>query len=239
MVKLFNRKKASNVVKQRIPTIGNKNNPIGKEAIRRAVAKKNSIQSNSFSRNHPKTTLKSKLKKTAVGATLAGALVGLIGVSVEKSKIANISNINASKKASVTQTQIGSSKYKNRYPLVSEKQFAKEMKQVSKIIRLNPKNAVDARIATNIINIAKGTGVSPRVALRTIARTSSSFKSFNYRIIELKRELALAEEKNYLEHANAINFELQKIEKIQSIVREVEGLTPSMREELVNRVKKY
>ncbi len=213
--------------KPSIPLIGGKGVE-SKEAIRRAVGSKSPVAFH----KPIKRKIISRATKIVTGVGLGAALMGLISGSVEKSNVRNIANLKS--RAEIAESH-SVTNYTNRYPKVSPQVASKEMKEVEKLLKLNMTNESDVKMADNVFEIARQSGVSPRVALRTIARSSGKANSLDAKAAMQRERVRDLEAKGEFELANEVNMELQQTEKIQEILRAQDRLDARSKDLLKKR----
>jgi hypothetical protein len=128
---------------------------------------------------------------------------------------------------------------KTAYPQVTETQIVKEQKEIRKLLRLNPNSEVDKRVESTILRIAKDSGVSPRVALRTLARSSGKSSALNIPINSLKAELNSSQLRGDAVRAKYQFAELEEKQKIQLILKGFEEMPEALRTEFRGRISGY
>ncbi|MGI6589630.1 MAG: hypothetical protein ACOX1V_03115 [Candidatus Iainarchaeum sp.] len=219
-----------------VPVLGGANK-ISRQVITRATKPKPALRTKPISSTKSTTSTKPHNKFSRVGK-----MVGVIGVAttlaLPANKAINNARVASANKARANQVLVlkeGSFKYPTRYPPVNSKQFAKEMRQVQRILKLNMNKEADRQIAMSLSKVAKEAGVSPRVASRTIARSHGSSKALNPEINRLRTILAEQEKIKNVEGAKRVNEELQRVEKIKSILEILESMNQKEREALQKR----
>lgn len=213
-----------------IPTIGGKN-PSSKEAIRRAV--------NTNTTPSSKPTLRKRIAiaaKMGIGALAVATALNLVNKSMTRAGLDRLAMESELKAKTTMVEKANTAKYTNRYPKVSPQTASKEMKEVAKLLKLNLKNETDAKISDAIFEIAQNSQVPPRVALRTLARSSGKASSLNERASMQRQRVRELEAAKEFEIADKANFELQQIEKIQKILIERDKLSPETRSLMMKRI---
>lgn len=219
-------KQNSNVV----PTIGGKN-PLSKEVIRRAV--------NPNQTPATKPTLRKRLAlavKMGLGALVVSTALNLVNKSVTRAGLDRLSMQNELRAKTTMVEKTNTPKYTNRYPKVSPEIASKEMKEVAKLLKLNLSKEADVKISDAVFEVARKSGVSPRVALRTLARSSGRASAYNEKISLQRQRVKELEEIGQFETANKASYILQQIEKMQKIAEERDKLPSESRELLLSRL---
>jgi len=179
--------------------------------------------------------------RAGVGALVIGAALSFVGRSMEKSKIDQLARAGdlKAKPVLVSKTSLQRANYVNKYPSISNDQIAKERGEIKKILRLNLNKDADKRAESIILKVAKEAGVSPRVALRTLARSSGKSSSMNAEINKLRLSVQEFEEQGNFNKANEANKVLQEKEKIQLILIRFEQIDAVSRSEFLSRISGY
>lgn len=188
------------------------------------------------------TTSKGKvLARVGIGAAVVATALSFIGKSMEKSKLDQLARASESREKSAMSSKAFSrdALYATSYPRVTEAQTLKEQKEIRRILRLKPTSAVDQRVESTILRIAKATAVSPRRTLRTIARSSGRSSALNGKISALKSDLNSSELSGDTRRAKYVFNQLEELTRIQAILQEVEKMPPASVEELRGRIKGY
>ncbi len=160
---------------------------------------------------------------------------------MERSKLDQLARASESREKSAMSSKAFSREalYTSSYPRVTEAQTIKEQKEIRRILRLKPTNEIDRRVESNILKIAKNTGVSPRRTLRTIARSSGRSSALNGKINAFMADLKSSERSGDTRRAKYVFNQLEELMRIQAILEEVEKMPPASSEELRNRIKGY
>ncbi len=183
-------------------------------------------------------------KRKAVGLTIGGlavaAALSFVGRSMEKSKVEQLARTGDLKaKTTLVSKASTMSTFKTAYPQVTEAQILKEQNEIRKLLRLNLTNEVDKRVESTILRIAKKAGVSPRVTVRTLARSGGESSALEIPINSLKAELKLSQSRGDLKRAKYQFAELEKKQKIQLILKGFEEMSEASRTEFRGRISGY
>lgn len=220
-----------------IPTIGG-NDKVSKQVIMRATK---STQSNNELNIVKKKSvvkkpgLKKKLLtagKMGLGVIAVATALNLVNKSITNARINELARASELKANQVVVLKDGSIRYPNYYQKITPSQATKEMREVRQILKLKMSSEADMRIANNLFEVAMKSGLSPRIALRTIARSSGRSSALNPEIKRLEGILIEQEKLKNFDGANLVNKKLQKIKKIKLVLETLESMDSKARNEL-------
>lgn len=178
--------------------------------------------------------------RAGIGALAVAAALSLVGKSMEKSKLDQLARMGESKaKTNLVAKAASIPTLKSAYPQVTDIQLKKEQGQIRKILELKVTNETDRMVESSILKIAKASGVSPRVALRTLARSDGRSSALNPAIDKLKYELNMAQIRGDLKSAQYLFSEMEEKQKIQLILRNFEAMDEQSRGKFRARIKGY
>jgi len=223
-----------------VPIIGG-SDKISKQVIMRATKSKSINKLTNISINPVKKVvvkkqgLKKKLLnagKIGIGAIAVATAMNLVNKSITRARIDELARASELRAKQVMVLKDGSVKYPNKYPKITPAQATKEMSQVRQILKLNMASEADVRIANNLFEVAMKAGVSPRIALRTIARSSGKSSALNPEINRLENILIEQEKLKNYEGAKRVDEKLKKIKKIKLILETLESMNSKESKEL-------
>ena len=180
------------------------------------------------------------LARVGLGAAVVATALSFIGKSMEKSKLDQLARVAERERTSISASASPKKPvYVNKYPPVSEKQMAKEIRQIKGLLGLNLANKIDQKVQSMILKIAKDSGVSPRVALRTLARSTGKMALLKADLEEYKKLMHTLESEGNSIGAKSVNEEVQRKAKILEILESFNKFDATSREVFLIRIEGY
>jgi hypothetical protein len=192
--------------------------------------------------NAKKSKLRTAVKTGGIASAAVIAALALVNKSIDRSKIDQLARSGELRAKTNIVSKVSAEKkpYTNMYPKISSEQEAKEMNQVAKILELSASDKIKGKpMLDKILRFSREAGVSPRVWVRTVARSDGKSVSLNNEANRLEKILEEQEKLGNYEGANNVSKELQRIRKIQAVLETVEQMKSSDRSELITHIKKY
>jgi len=215
-----------------IPTIGGKN-AISKETIRRATGQK---PTQNISASKPSFRKRLAIAaKIGLGALAVSTALRLVDTSMNRAKVDRLARA-SDLRAKTTLVEKSNLKYTNRYPQLSPADVSREMKEVSKKLKLNLNTEEDKKISDAIFEVARKSGVSPETALNTLKGSSGRASAYDKKIAAQRQRVKELEEIGEITIARKANHILQQMEKIQKIAEERDKLDPSIRSSMLRKI---
>jgi hypothetical protein len=194
---------------------------------------------NRLKNNKRKPVSKGKvLARVGIGAAVVATALTFIGRSMEKSQLRQLARVAERERTSASASAAPKKfVYENKYPPVSEKQVVKEIRQIKGLLGLNLANKTDQKVQSMILKIAKDSGVSPRVALRTLARSTGKMALLKADLEEYKKLMRTLESEGNSIGAKSVNEEVQRKGKILEILESFNKFDTISREMFLIRIE--